>query len=1460
MFDILNNTDYWASSFNNIIKVNFIQPQNLVDTNHQGDTGTITFGQLDGTYFRFDDVDDKTGAALANNAEKSRGAFTLSYQPQEDLNDDLKSAQLHADVWINNDHAGSPFGLNPNQNMWTDFGAISLGTAAYKAIYEEVSHALGIDFIQNNVLALPVDESSQKYTITSYAPYGYTPTGPNNLPEVDTDPTAMILYGDDNDGDGEQEVLSAYGLQLYDIAALQALYGADTQSRTNDDTYKLDQGFGRDSDSEKAFIYTIWDGAGDDTIDASDFGNYAAKIDLREGHFSSIGSNGKGEAGFQWSLGADNTVEVTKDAGNVAIAYNTQIENAIGTNKNDYFIGVEGRINNFDGRGGQDTVDYSHYIGEIDVDLIGGTDTEGNTLISIENVILGDLGGDIDGNENDNRLKGGALDDVITGAGGDDIIYGSDGDDFLDGGTGNNIIYGGAGDDILLSNTQDASTYSFIDGESGMDYFRLSEDTVDFGRSQSEVLLKDGTVTTQSSTAQNIEGIILSGADEQFSFVYIESLGWDFDVNINDTVNMDYSAINQSLDFVIDKRQWTVSETQGAAVDTYSNLAILNNKVLSDPRFIGTDNGDTFHFKDFRYYFSFSSDAFVTLGKGDDTVIFDDGTNKRGAKFTYTGGDDIIQTTGVSSENYAARLSTITFDPTISRNSISFEKLNYTESASVSGASTSYDLKVKVIGRGSIIIEDIRGQHNAGLDGTLGNEDDTWNNNAPTFVLPFKGVFDDNTENFDFTPYTNPNQNYYEGSHESDTIVVTDTHWQSVHAYGGNDTVQGHQFNDIIFGYDGNDNLHGNSGADVLFGDFGDDNLYGGEGNDALYGNIGNDELWGGNGDDSLHGENGNDTLNGGNGNDTLEGGFGNDYLFGNSNTDTLIGGAGDDNLFGGSGDDTYVFELGHGNNVITEEAGFDIIQLGAGINLTDITFTQMGNDLDIQIASGFVIKDFFSGNAGMVVEELLFDDGSTFDLTALLTVDDIFIGTSATEIFDGGTGIDTVDYSASSTAISIDLQNATASGGDAAGDTLISIENILGSNASAPRDYIWGNAEDNHLQGQAGNDILEGGAGADIIDGGLGWDYARYTRSDAGVTINLNTNINSGGHAQGDTLNGIEAVVGSNHNDHITGSSSNDFLKGGAGNDTIDGLSGFDLLYGEAGDDEFYFLSGNKVINETTGFDRVVFDAAWSPINAVVSGNTLSFVGALDTIAFNDITLIEEFVFDGYAAMDLATLQSFNPEITVTGDDLDNVFVGTSDAEDFYGQDGVDTVDYSSSALGVIVDLEAGTGSGGDAAGDTYNSIENVTGSDITNITGSNANDYRDWIWGDGNANIIKGLGGADILEGGAGADTIDGGTGWDYARYTRSDAGVSINLETGINTGGHAAGDSLVDIEAVVGSNYADNITGGTSNDYLSGAGGDDVLYGGADNFVQIAEIRNVTGLTDEDALVTNGSIVII
>ena len=123
--------------------------------------------------------------------------------------------------------------------------------------------------------------------------------------------------------------------------------------------------------------------------------------------------------------------------------------------------------------------------------------------------------------------------------------------------------------------------------------------------------------------------------------------------------------------------------------------------------------------------------------------------------------------------------------------------------------------------------------------------------------------------------------------------------------------------------------------------------------------------------------------------------------------------------------------------------------------------------------------------------------------------------------------------------------------------------------------DTLRGFGGNDHLHGQDGNDTLIGGAGADFLDGGADNDKASYSNSPTGVTVNLKSGHGSGGDAEGDILQGVEELIGSDHNDFLVGSDGdNYYLSGGAGNDTIMGGSGEDKLYG--GDDNDTLMGGD--------------------------------------------------------------------------------------------------------------------------------------------------------------------------------------------------------------------------------------------------------------------------------------------
>ncbi|WP_424988765.1 PA14 domain-containing protein [Microbulbifer sp. S227A] len=149
----------------------------------------------------------------------------------------------------------------------------------------------------------------------------------------------------------------------------------------------------------------------------------------------------------------------------------------------------------------------------------------------------------------------------------------------------------------------------------------------------------------------------------------------------------------------------------------------------------------------------------------------------------------------------------------------------------------------------------------------------------------------------------------------------------------------------------------------------------------------------------------------------------------------------------------------------------------------------------------------------------------------------------------------------------------------------------------------------------------------------------------------------------------------------------------------------------------------------------------------------------------------------------------------SIIGTDGDDVLFGTAGTDSLVGGDGIDTADYSNSATGVTVRLWEETGARGDAEGDSYEGIENVTGSAYRdNLIGANDMD-----------NVLNGLAGNDLLRGRSGNDTLIGGAGDDELV-------------------GNAGDDTLLGDEG------NDVLLGDAGADRLNGGQGDDILTGGA------------------------------
>jgi Ca2+-binding RTX toxin-like protein len=258
----------------------------------------------------------------------------------------------------------------------------------------------------------------------------------------------------------------------------------------------------------------------------------------------------------------------------------------------------------------------------------------------------------------------------------------------------------------------------------------------------------------------------------------------------------------------------------------------------------------------------------------------------------------------------------------------------------------------------------------------------------------------------------------------------------------------------------------------------------------------------------------------------------------------------------------------------------------------------------------------------------------------------DILTGGAGADRVDGGNGNDTATYQGSA-AVSVNLTTGAASGGDAAGDILTSIENLTGSKNA---DTLTGDGNDNILNGAAGNDTLNGGGGndsliggsgidvlkggigddtlvggssADKLNGGAGIDTASYSGATVAVAVNLSTGVGKFGDAAGDTYAQIENAIGGNGNDTLTGNALANHLEGSAGNDTLIGGAGSDTLTGGAGNDT---LSGNNGIADDAASDTFVFatDGSTDTVTDFADNSDLFDFTKAEGITFADLTITD--------------------------------------------------------------------------------------------------------------------------------------------------------------------------------------------------------------------------------------------
>ncbi len=456
---------------------------------------------------------------------------------------------------------------------------------------------------------------------------------------------------------------------------------------------------------------------------------------------------------------------------------------------------------------------------------------------------------------------------------------------------------------------------------------------------------------------------------------------------------------------------------------------------------------------------------------------------------------------------------------------------------------------------------------------------------------------------------------------------------------------------------------------------------------------------------------------------------------------------------------------------------------------------------------------------------------------------DDTLFGSEGADEMNGGEGFDTVDYSGS--ASGINLAGNVFVGGDADGDILSSIEKVIGSGFT---DFVRFNkrTEFSEFHAGDGDDGFEfrdkfggvnnspvtvfGGAGTDkFVFFNVGLDESALIGSvfDGGETADDNDRFEIMGSGIFDftqaTLTGFESLIfaGNLDNYFVTFTdeqfSQFEFVRTRRRGDleitiemgeqnSID-LSGLATNGGNATPQDF-FIIGDEDAEQLIGSNR---------------GDHIEGNGGNDSL-------------DGGDGVDI--VDGGEGDDSLNGGAGDDVMIGGAGVDFIDGGQNFDTVSYAFDTAGVIVNLDSverlGLASNraldGSGSIDTLRAIEFVDGSAFADVI--YGSDKRNNLNGGAGDDELFGRGGDDSMIGGLGNDLLNGASGFDTVDYSSSTGAVDVNLSTGIADDGLGGTDTLVLVEAVVGSVHNDTITGSEKNEEFEGGFGDDFIFGGAGN----------------------------
>jgi Ca2+-binding RTX toxin-like protein len=1141
-------------------------------------------------------------------------------------------------------------------NYPSQYGNPVVGTYGYVTYLHELGHALGLKHPHEqgfySVFLPEPGEDNLKFSVMSYRDHA----------------------GDALDGYGSSFFPTT--LMLNDILALQYLYGVNTTHNAGNDVYGWD--------AADSVFETIWDAAGNDTIDASNQ-TQGVSINLNQATWSSIGK------------AFSNEQAMVRDA--LTIAYGTVIENAIGS---------------------------------------AFADT----------------------------LTGNAVDNTLDGLGGADSLYGGGGNDSLYGGNDADMLSGGQGNDLL-------------DGQAGTDWvsYSVASGAVTVNLAGATATGADGT-----DTLTGMENIVGSGFAD--SLTGDSNNNWLEGLAGNDTLNggggwdaADYWSASGAV--VVNLLAGTA--TGAAGNDAFNSIENASGSAFND--WLGGDGSDNI---------LYGQAGLDTLDGGGGNDWLYGGLHADVFRFSASGnGVDTVADLAAGDAIQAA-------------------------ASLAAGAVTA--------GNGSAVTD--YGVQVSSTGGVTALWIDTNNTPGADVQVNLEGTFT-------ASQFTVVNH----GNGTSSVVLNTP---QTLIGTSGNDMIVGGIANDSLYGGKGNDTLHGGAGDDLLNGEDGSDTVFYSDATASVAVNLETGAATGGAGTDTLSGienvvgSDFNDILTGNSVVNWLSGGGGSDSLYGAKGNDTLRGGAGDDHLYGGKYSTWADYADSSASVSVDLLAGTAVGGAGSD-SLNSIDNISGSNFNDVIVGSG-VSNQLFGGQGN---DTILGGAGSDF-----------MSGGPGDDALDGGADGGTAAYSDATAGVTVSLVSGVATGGSGT-DTLTSIGSVYGSvhadtiAGDTSANLLAGDGGDDSLSGAMGADTLRGGGGNDSLNGGDGVDTASFVSATTGVTVDLVTGTTAGGDGS-DVLLSIENVQGSGYDDAISGDGGANYLDGNVANDILTGAGGDDTLYGNygndtmtggAGADTFLFdpfadsVSIADTIKDFAAEDSISIKTnltigtassgdgtAVSGMNVQVSSSggvttlwidTNNVAGPEVQVKLNGTFAASQFAIaskgDGTSAIRLTSN-------TQTGTSGNDVLVGTPGDDSLYGgtgqdtlrggqgndylngEDGWDTASYADATSTVVVNLVAGTASGG-AGSDTLVSIEYVTGSAkddhlsgdgaLNVLSGGEGNDTisglaeTDFLSGDAGNDSLNGGAGFDELDGGAGDDTLDGAADGARANYDFSLSAVKATLK---------------------------------------------------------------------------------